>query len=149
MYEGEIVQVGTPEALFERPEHTFVGYFIGSPGMNIAPCKLQGNKVLIEGHEISLDCHYQEQSASAKIEVGIRPEYLRLDQPHEKGLPVKILKVDDIGRHKIARVALNSHEFHVVTAELSGMTGDKASLVFDTAHTNIYVNDHLIAGEQS
>jgi glycerol transport system ATP-binding protein len=149
MYEGEIVQVGTPEALFERPEHTFVGYFIGSPGMNIAPCKLQGNKVLIEGHEIILDRHYKDQVPSAKIEVGIRPEYLSLAQPHEQGLPVKIIKVDDIGRHKIARVALNSHEFHVVMPELSGMTGDKASLVFDTAHTNIYVNDHLIAGEQS
>jgi glycerol transport system ATP-binding protein len=148
MYEGEIVQVGTPEALFERPEHTFVGYFIGSPGMNIIPCSLQGNKVLIEGHQISLDCHYKDQAPSAKIEVGIRPEYLSLAQPHEEGLPVKILKVDDIGRHKIARVALNGHQFHVVMPELSGMTGDKASLVFDTAHTNIYVNDHLIAGEQ-
>jgi glycerol transport system ATP-binding protein len=148
MYEGEIVQVGTPEALFERPEHTFVGYFIGSPGMNIIPCSLQGNRVLIEGHQIILDCHYKDQVPSAKIEVGIRPEYLSLAQPHEKGLPVKILKVDDIGRHKIARVALNGHQFHVVMPELSGMTGDQASLVFDTAHTNIYVNDHLIAGEQ-
>ena len=36
MYEGEIVQIGTPEELFERPAHTFVGYFIGSPGMNVA-----------------------------------------------------------------------------------------------------------------
>ena len=34
MYEGEVVQIGTPEELFERPNHTFVGYFIGSPGMN-------------------------------------------------------------------------------------------------------------------
>ncbi|MEP0508681.1 MAG: ABC transporter ATP-binding protein, partial [Aurantimonas coralicida] len=33
MYEGEVVQIGTPEELFERPQHTFVGYFIGSPGM--------------------------------------------------------------------------------------------------------------------
>ncbi len=33
--------------------------------------------------------------------------------------------------------------------EIFGMTGDQASLVFDTAHTNIYINDHLIAGEQS
>ena len=148
MYEGQIVQVGTPEALFERPEHTFVGYFIGSPGMNIAPCILQGNSALIEGHQVVLNCHYQEQSASAKIEVGIRPEYLSLAQPHEKGLPVKIIKVDDIGRNKIARVALNNREFHVVMPELSGMTGDQASLVFDTAHTNIYVNDHLISGEQ-
>lgn len=149
MYEGEIVQVGTPEALFERPEHTFVGYFIGSPGMNIASCELKGNRVLIEGHQITLDCHYQEQPASTKIEVGIRPEYLSLAEPHDEGLPVKIIKVDDIGRHKIARVALNDLEFHVVMPEISGMTGDKASLVFDTAHTNIYVNDHLIAGEKA
>src|SRR5690606_10133785 len=28
MYEGEVVQIGTPEELFERPAHTFVGYFI-------------------------------------------------------------------------------------------------------------------------
>ena len=61
MYEGEIVQVGTPEALFERPEHTFVGYFIGSPGMNIAPCQLHGNRVTIEGHDIVLERHYQSR----------------------------------------------------------------------------------------
>ncbi len=149
MYEGEIVQVGTPEALFERPEHTFVGYFIGSPGMNIAPCELRGDRLIIEGHEITLDCRYQEQASSAKIEVGIRPEYLNLAPPEEKGLPVKIVKIDDIGRHKIARVALNDRLFHVVMPELSGMTGDTASLIFDTAHTNIYVNDHLIAGEKA
>ena len=42
MYEGEIVQIGTPEELFERPSHTFVGYFIGSPGMNVLPVELDG-----------------------------------------------------------------------------------------------------------
>ncbi len=31
MYDGQIVQIGTPAELFERPSHTFVGYFIGSP----------------------------------------------------------------------------------------------------------------------
>ncbi len=31
MYDGGIVQIGTPAELFERPRHTFVGYFIGSP----------------------------------------------------------------------------------------------------------------------
>ena len=146
MYEGEIVQVGTPEALFERPEHTFVGYFIGSPGMNIAPCELRGNRVTIEGHDIILDCQYAAQAASAKIEVGIRPEYLKLAGPQEQGLPVKIIKIDDIGRHKIARVAVNECTFHVVMPEMSGIIGDQASLIFDTAHTNIYVDDHLIAG---
>ena len=34
MHEGEVVQMDTPQALFERPAHTFVGHFVGSPGMN-------------------------------------------------------------------------------------------------------------------
>ena len=37
MNEGKAVQIGTPAELFECPEHTFVGYFIGSPGMNFLP----------------------------------------------------------------------------------------------------------------
>ena len=148
MYEGKIVQVGTPEALFERPEHTFVGYFIGSPGMNIAPCQLEGNKAIIEGHEIVLDRTYKSIPKAAKVEVGIRPEYLNLVPPGGKGLPVQIQKVDDIGRHKIVRVSLQNLEFNVVMPELSGMTGDKANLVFDIDHTNIYINDHLVTGEK-
>jgi len=32
MHDGQVVQIGTPEELFEAPAHTFVGYFIGSPG---------------------------------------------------------------------------------------------------------------------
>jgi glycerol transport system ATP-binding protein len=39
MYEGEVVQIGTPEELFNEPAHTFVGYFIGSPGMNVIPAR--------------------------------------------------------------------------------------------------------------
>src|SRR5690606_38121689 len=37
MHEGRVVQMGTPQELFERPAHSFVGYFIVSPGMNFLP----------------------------------------------------------------------------------------------------------------
>ena len=47
MYEGQIVQVGSPEDLFERPSHTFVGHFIGSPGMNVIPTTLDGAHVRV------------------------------------------------------------------------------------------------------
>ena len=42
MHDGEVVQIGTPDELFERPAHTFVGYFIGSPGMNVLPAEVRG-----------------------------------------------------------------------------------------------------------
>ncbi len=60
--------------------------------------------------------------------------------------PVKILKVDDIGRYNIVRVALNGHQINVVANDLSGMTDDRASLRIDPTHANIYVNDHLFEG---
>ena len=42
MHDGRVVQMGTPQDLFETPAHTFVGYFIGSPGMNLLDAKVEG-----------------------------------------------------------------------------------------------------------
>ena len=49
MHEGTVVQIGTPVDLFERPKHTFVGHFIGSPGMNVLPCTLDGETPCFDG----------------------------------------------------------------------------------------------------
>ncbi len=146
MYEGKIVQVGTPEDLFERPEHTFVGYFIGSPGMNIVPCQLNGNIAVVEGHEITLPSTYTKPS-STNVKLGIRPEHLSILSPDQDGLPVTITNVDDIGRHKIVRVTLNNSQFNVVMPELEGLTGDKGSLVINQEKINIYVDEHRVTGE--
>ena len=54
MYDGRVVQMGTPQELFETPEHTFVGYFIGSPGMNVLAAEVQGDTAVIGGTQIAL-----------------------------------------------------------------------------------------------
>ena len=43
MTRGRAVQMGPAAELFERPSHSFVGYFIGSPGMNFLPVSSDGN----------------------------------------------------------------------------------------------------------
>ena len=35
--DGQILQTGTPEAVYQNPAHQFVGHFLGSPGMNFLP----------------------------------------------------------------------------------------------------------------
>ena len=52
MHEGTVVQIGTPIDLFEKPRHTFVGHFIGSPGMNVLPCELDNGGPRFAGHAI-------------------------------------------------------------------------------------------------
>ena len=52
MKDGLIVQIGTPVELFERPRHTFVGHFIGSPGMNVLPCEIKSGQAFIGEHAV-------------------------------------------------------------------------------------------------
>src|SRR3954467_3920121 len=54
MMRGRAVQIGTASDLFERPRHTFVGYFIGSPGMNFLPASANANGLRVAGHDIAL-----------------------------------------------------------------------------------------------
>jgi len=145
MYEGEVVQVGTPEELFERPAHTFVGYFIGSPGMNIAGAAVEGDKASLAGHEIALGRAYPEIDGAAKIEIGVRPEFVRL-APEGEGLPVTILRVEDIGRLKIVRFDLGGERFSLVADEGTEVPAVGARVRFDPAQVHVYADGHRLEG---
>ncbi|MDR6635675.1 glycerol transport system ATP-binding protein [Phyllobacterium sp. 1468] len=142
MYDGEIVQIGTPEELFERPKHTFVGYFIGSPGMNVMPVKLSGGIAQIGSHQIQLPS--PAMPANAKIiELGIRPEYVRLGRT---GMPVKIAKVEDIGRHKIVRTRLENQDIAIIVEE-GGDIPAEPHIAFDPKGINIYADSWRVGGQ--
>ena len=75
MNEGRVLQIGTPAELFETPAHTFVGYFIGSPGMNLLPATIARRQAVVDGHVIRLAASYPTLSG---VEIGIRPEFAAL-----------------------------------------------------------------------
>src|SRR5438552_9951451 len=81
MHDGRVVQSGTPAELFEKPAHTFVGYFIGSPGMNIVPAQVRGREARIDGHTIALTRNSDALPPGAKIEVGVRAEVVDVALP--------------------------------------------------------------------
>ncbi len=144
MYDGEVVQMGTPEDLFVRPAHTFVGYFIGSPGMNVLPAEVQGRRaVLPGGHEVALDAAYPDLPQAARMEIGVRPEFVHLSGSGA-GLPVTVRRVDDIGRMKVARVDLDGRGINVLAAENAIIDGDKARIVFEPGHVHLYADGHLV-----
>lgn len=135
MYEGEIVQIGTPTELFERPSHTFVGYFIGSPGMNVMPASVQGQTAIVGGLEVPLAGrpHIKDDG---RIELGIRPEFVRLERD---GMPLAIDKVEDIGRQKIVRGRFAGNPLTVVLDEDQEIPAD-AGVRFDSGAIGIFVN---------
>jgi len=87
MTNGKVVQHGVPEALFERPDHTFVGYFIGSPGMNFYPVEVAGDNVLIgkQNLPVSAETLSALKNTNGALKMGIRPEYVALAAPGSHG----------------------------------------------------------------
>jgi glycerol transport system ATP-binding protein len=141
MHDGRVVQIGTPEELFERPEHTFVGYFIGSPGMNVIPARVEGNRAYIDGSHVELAHGYAP--LGGKVEIGIRPEYARLSRT--EGLPVKVRRVEDVGRHKIIRAEFFGHEINVIAGEDEAIGPDMTRVSFDPGRVNVYADDWRVA----
>jgi len=140
MTDGRVVQIGTPQELFERPAHTFVGYFIGSPGMNVIPAEVRGDRAVVQGAEIPLRAAYGP--LSGKVAIGVRPEFVRLSA--EEGLPVRIRRVEDVGRHKIVRAEMFGHEINAVAREDARIDAEQARIVLDPAGVNVYADDWLV-----
>ena len=144
MHDGRVVQIGTPQELFERPEHTFVGYFIGSPGMNLFDAEIAGRRARIGGTEIDLGAAYAP--SGGRIQVGIRPEFLRLTDA-EHGLPARIRRVEDVGRHRIVRLEVAGLEANAIVGEADDLPEGATRVVLDPAAINIYADDWRVAPE--
>jgi glycerol transport system ATP-binding protein len=103
---GEVVQVGTPEALFETPAHRFVGHFIGSPGMNFLDCEAGEAAPHIEGVPISTSSK-QSPAQSASLAVGIRPEYLQVhSSPGPNRVPAVVTATQDQGTQVMVQLQI-------------------------------------------
>ena len=140
MHEGQVVQTGTPVELFEKPKHTFVGHFIGSPGMNNIPCKLNNGIAAIDGIKIETGSQIKKTSFT-KTEIGIRPEFVSFSKD---GIPVKILKVSNTGRHKIIDTECKSGKIKVLSHSSQDIPSGTAHLTFDKKFTYAYGDSWII-----
>jgi glycerol transport system ATP-binding protein len=143
MNEGRAVQIGTPTELFEKPEHTFVGYFIGSPGMNLLQGKIHGTAAIAEGHEIPLAATYPSLAPGSAVTIGIRPDYAILG---DSGLPVKVRRIDDLGRKRLAHVSVGAQTFVATMPNGATIKDGEAKVRLDPARTHIYVDDRRVEG---
>jgi glycerol transport system ATP-binding protein len=140
MHEGTVVQVGTPVELFERPRHTFVGHFIGSPGMNVLPCEVESGVARFAGLPVPTANHAGGPTAGKRTEIGVRPEFVHFA---DHGVPVRVTRVSDTGRDQVVETRHGDTVIRLVLGEHDTVPSDGVRLGFDPAFTRLYVDGWL------
>jgi glycerol transport system ATP-binding protein len=153
MTRGRAVQIGSASDLFEHPRHTFVGYFIGSPGMNFLPARADASGVSVAGRRVmAASAGLADSDAPDTLMLGVRPEFVALAEPDTPGaLPAIVTQAQDIGTYWLvtARIGSGADESPIrvrLSPEQSiPRVGDAVWLRVIGAHTCFYRNEELIA----
>jgi glycerol transport system ATP-binding protein len=141
MHEGMVVQIGSPVDLFERPRHTFVGHFIGSPGMNVLPCEVSKGAAHFAGMQVEVQNPPKTALNGHRLEIGIRPEFVTLA---DKGIPIDVMKVSDAGRFRIVEASHGASRIKLLVEDGTPVPSEGAHVRFDPAHTRLYADGHLV-----
>ncbi len=145
MSRGKVMQLGTPDALFEQPAHTFVGHFIGSPGMNFLPAEVDGEALCVAGQHLPLPL--ERRLPPGPLTVGVRPEYLALAAAQAPGaLPCTVAQVQDIGTYQMLSARVGEHPLKARVSPERALppAGERVWLQVLGPHTCFYQNEELL-----
>lgn len=146
--DGIVEQVGKPRTLYQKPGNLFVAQFIGSPKMNILPCKVSKKKFSVPGWKSS---PIKQKIINSNInKLGIRPEHIQVNKSRDKGHCSGIVEVAEyLGADTFLYVTVP--EVGMLTVRTKGTDldyqGKKVNLEFDTKNIHFFDSEGLRATE--
>jgi len=135
MREGCLLQIGTPEDIYLRPETRFVAEFIGDPPINLIPCRVRRQGARLE---VRTACHRLAMEA-AGVEPGehwlaVRPHAFRVSREGRAGavaLPVRF--VENLGAEHVLHVQYGDELVRMVVPAHFAREGEEIAVGIDTA----------------
>ena len=149
---GRLQQSGEPQVLYRRPANTFVAGFIGSPGMNTLPARLEpgetGPAVHWSGAVLPLQGGTTVPGRSLgdfsgqKVLLGLRPDALRVATAGEAILSATVQAVEALGHEQLVYLDSPGGSGDTLIARLDTRTrvtaGDTLPLHVDAARLYLF-----------
>ncbi|ACZ86426.1 ABC transporter ATP-binding protein [Streptosporangium roseum] len=100
--DGVLQQVDTPLRLYQHPANVFVAGFIGSPSMNLAEFRVEGEEAVLAGTRVRLTRETLgalKAEGSDRVILGFRPEALDVvgESKDYRTFPVTVTVVEELG----------------------------------------------------
>ena len=145
MSEGEVVQTGSPKELFERPNTTFVGYFIGSPAMNLFESEAFSNDS-VKINNILIKTRTNLSNLKTKnIKLGIRSEFINIAQNQTENLvDVNVEKVEDLGNYKLITAKMGDFTIKSKVSRETEIPNQDVKLHIPAEKCCVYENNKLL-----
>jgi ABC-type sugar transport system ATPase subunit len=112
LYDGRLVQHGSPIEVHGRPDTVFVATFLGDPGMNVLSGTLEAGstQTFVRVGDAGVPLQDVPQRLRRRLDgcpvlFGVRPEHLRLGG-EDAPLAAQVTRVDLVGPHRTAHVRL-------------------------------------------
>jgi len=135
---GKIAQVGTPRELYNNPADLFVAQFIGSPKMNVMPCRSADGQFSLEGGRGG-----KMEKSGAAAHLGIRPEHIGLGAAGTGHCDGVVEVVEYLGADIF--VFINCGPLGVINMRMSGTenyeVGQSVGLAFQPEHLHFFDAD--------
>ena len=147
--EGTISQQGTPLKLYKNPDNLFVAGFIGSPKMNFISSNIisnnnNGTEVDVFGSsKITIPKRSTSASEGDKVQLGIRPEHLLVNQEGDANWESKVFVVEKLGSGTFLYLEKDGDPL-VVEAEGDSniKVGDTVKVGFEASKCHLFDNSN-------
>ena len=146
MKDGAILQQGSPEELYDAPQHAFVGHFIGSPGMNFLPCDWRDGGLHCNGLALPMPCHLDGREPPAgELRYGIRPAHLAFCSADDPlALPVTVDRVRDLGNFGLVECRLGEQRLIGKIDEDDRLDTGPGHCRFPPEHAHLYADGRRV-----
>jgi multiple sugar transport system ATP-binding protein len=114
---GRVIQIGSPEDIYDRPATTFVAQLVGTPKINLVKADCEDSTLYVTDSLIRLPIPPCEQGLPASFLLGVRPEDV---QPQPDGdFPGEVILTEPLGVETILHIETGEQ---TLLSLIAGMT---------------------------
>ncbi|MCE0494804.1 sn-glycerol-3-phosphate import ATP-binding protein UgpC [Vibrio salinus] len=135
---GNIEQVGTPIAIYQKPASLFVATFIGAPAMNILDADIMADSIAVGASHIQLSTNWWNLG---NVKLGIRPEHIQIVD-HAPTTHVEIEMIEALGADHLLYCRLKDQTSQPLVIRAQGEqqfeVGDTLGIRVDLANLHLF-----------
>jgi multiple sugar transport system ATP-binding protein len=106
MIGGALLQLASPQVIYDDPQHVEVAKFVGQPRINLIASQVEeGGTVALGGTRCRLADH---AAAGSAVTLGVRPEFVTVVRQGGEGLPARVERLEFLGSEVIVHCRLDA-----------------------------------------